>query len=244
MDDGPDYGLRREAATRLATLLEFLPIAVTLFDSSGRVLVCTGAKRDLLGQRIPSASRRDYRAWEVRDEDGVELPPSQWPGKRILRREASVLSAFVRRRASADRGWMRLCVFQVSSDDGFRGGIGFLQDQNMKGILAHLGPDREQRLMSLMMEQMVPADHPAVSSVEDDDDHAILDDGGDTLSDRERQVLVQCAWGRRYKEIATDLGISAKTVEFHRTQGLNKLGLSSREDLVRYAVKYDWLHAE
>lgn len=60
----------------------------------------------------------------------------------------------------------------------------------------------------------------------------------DTISEREREVLQLVARGRRYQEIGTELGISAKTVENHVRNILGKLHLSRRSDLVRYAVQH------
>ena len=59
----------------------------------------------------------------------------------------------------------------------------------------------------------------------------------ETLSDREREVLLLLARGKTQKQIGEALFISAKTVDFHRTNLLRKLGLSSRADLTRYAVQ-------
>jgi len=57
------------------------------------------------------------------------------------------------------------------------------------------------------------------------------------LSERERQVLRLVARGLRYSEIASELTISAKTVENHVRNILGKLHLTRRTDLVRYAVR-------
>ena len=58
------------------------------------------------------------------------------------------------------------------------------------------------------------------------------------LSARERQVLQFVARGLRYAEIASELSISAKTVENHVRNILGKLHLTRRTDLVRYAVRH------
>jgi len=59
----------------------------------------------------------------------------------------------------------------------------------------------------------------------------------DQLTAREREVLQHIARGYLYKEIATRLGISAKTVEAHVSSVLRKLQLSSRHELSRWAVE-------
>jgi DNA-binding NarL/FixJ family response regulator len=58
----------------------------------------------------------------------------------------------------------------------------------------------------------------------------------DLLTPREREVLQHIARGYMYKEIAAQLGISAKTVEAHVSAVLRKRQLSSRHELTRWAV--------
>ena len=62
-----------------------------------------------------------------------------------------------------------------------------------------------------------------------------LDPELDQLTLREREVLRLIARGYAYKEVAKDLGISAKTVETHVSSVLRKLQLSSRHQLARWA---------
>jgi DNA-binding NarL/FixJ family response regulator len=59
----------------------------------------------------------------------------------------------------------------------------------------------------------------------------------DQLTLREREVLRLIARGYLYKEIALQLGISAKTVESHVSAVLRKLQLSNRHELGRWAVE-------
>ena len=58
----------------------------------------------------------------------------------------------------------------------------------------------------------------------------------DQLSPREREVLRLLARGYRYKEIASKLSISIKTVESHVSAVLRKLQLSSRHELSAWAA--------
>jgi DNA-binding NarL/FixJ family response regulator len=64
---------------------------------------------------------------------------------------------------------------------------------------------------------------------------------GGELSERERDVLQCIAQGYSYKEIATKLTLSVKTVDTYRMRALKKLGLPNRAALVRYAVEHGWL---
>jgi DNA-binding NarL/FixJ family response regulator len=67
--------------------------------------------------------------------------------------------------------------------------------------------------------------------------------GGATaeLSEREEEVLSRIALGLSNKEIAARLGVSVKTVETYKARSMLKLGLESRVDIIRYAMKRGWL---
>ena len=58
----------------------------------------------------------------------------------------------------------------------------------------------------------------------------------DPLSEREREVLRLLALGHTNQEIAKELYISVRTAETHRAHIMQKLRLSSRAELVRYAL--------
>lgn len=58
------------------------------------------------------------------------------------------------------------------------------------------------------------------------------------LSAREREVLHLIAEGLSAKEVATELSISTKTVEAHRTSLMRKLGVRKATELVRYALRH------
>ena len=58
----------------------------------------------------------------------------------------------------------------------------------------------------------------------------------DPLSDREREVLRLLALGHTNQEIAQQLFISVRTAETHRAHIMQKLRLTSRAELVRYAI--------
>ncbi|HEY3543555.1 MAG TPA: response regulator transcription factor [Gaiellaceae bacterium] len=59
----------------------------------------------------------------------------------------------------------------------------------------------------------------------------------DALTAREREVLQLIARGYRYKEIASRLHLSPRTVESHVSAVLRKLQLSSRHELTRWAAE-------
>ncbi len=62
-----------------------------------------------------------------------------------------------------------------------------------------------------------------------------LDPELDQLTAREREVLRQIARGYSYKQVASRLSISIKTVESHVSAVLRKLQLSNRHELARWA---------
>lgn len=56
------------------------------------------------------------------------------------------------------------------------------------------------------------------------------------LTDRQREVLAGIAEGLSTRQIAEKLGVSAKTIESHRSQMMHRLGLSNSVELVRFAL--------
>jgi DNA-binding NarL/FixJ family response regulator len=57
------------------------------------------------------------------------------------------------------------------------------------------------------------------------------------LTPREREVLALAAEGMNTTEMAEKLFISPRTAETHRTNHMQKLGLQSQTDLVRFAIR-------
>ena len=63
----------------------------------------------------------------------------------------------------------------------------------------------------------------------------------DALSDREYQVLRMLGSGRRVSEIGNVLGLSVKTVSTYRARVLEKLGMTTNAELMRYAIENELL---
>lgn len=63
------------------------------------------------------------------------------------------------------------------------------------------------------------------------------DDELDLLTAREQEVMRLIARGYTYKEVASELFLSVKTIETHVSAVLRKLQLSNRNELTRWAVK-------
>jgi two-component system, NarL family, response regulator NreC len=73
---------------------------------------------------------------------------------------------------------------------------------------------------------------------------ATAEAAADPLSDREHEVLRLLALGHTNQEIAQMLYLSVRTAETHRARIMQKLRLSTRADLVRYAIDHGVLAEE
>jgi len=62
-----------------------------------------------------------------------------------------------------------------------------------------------------------------------------------SLSEREAEVIRLTAQGYTSKEIAQTLNLSPRTLETYKARAMAKLGLGSRAELIRYAVRCGWL---
>jgi DNA-binding NarL/FixJ family response regulator len=78
----------------------------------------------------------------------------------------------------------------------------------------------------ILLDKMLPTSAPSAAA---------------DLSERESAVLKLVALGHTNQEIAEQLALSVKTVESYRARGMEKLGLSSRAALVRYAIQEGWM---
>jgi two-component system response regulator NreC len=94
---------------------------------------------------------------------------------------------------------------------------------------AYLYPTATKRLMSEYLEKLK---------------HGENKDIYDTLSDREKEILGWVAKGYANREIAEHLIISVKTVETHKSNLMEKLGLKTRPELVKFAMKKGLLNFE
>ena len=73
--------------------------------------------------------------------------------------------------------------------------------------------------------------HPALAA------RLVMREPEDDLTERERQILRLIALGYTNQEIAGQLFLSVRTIEAHRRHILDKLRLTTRADLVRYALE-------
>jgi two-component system response regulator NreC len=95
---------------------------------------------------------------------------------------------------------------------------------------AYLYPSATKKLMSQFM---------SGHTLDPTDDHAYQQ-----LSEREKEVLSWLAKGYANKDIAQQLFISVKTVETHKSHLMEKLGLKTRPELIKYALQKGLLQFE
>jgi DNA-binding NarL/FixJ family response regulator len=110
------------------------------------------------------------------------------------------------------------------------------------GALAYLIKDSATADLEQAIRSVVRGDtylSPALSRsvVEDFVRHGTLRTSDQPLTPRQLEVLKLLAAGNSTKEIAYTLGLSAKTVESHRAQIQERLGINDLAGLVRYAIR-------
>ena len=97
--------------------------------------------------------------------------------------------------------------------------------RNLKAGKTHFGPHAAKAL-----EEAFARDRPSEPA-----------DPYERLTDREREVFQLVVEGKTNAEIGELLFISAKTVDNHRTRLMEKLGLHSAADVIRYAARHKLL---
>jgi DNA-binding NarL/FixJ family response regulator len=58
------------------------------------------------------------------------------------------------------------------------------------------------------------------------------------VTPRQREILRLFAEGQSAKQIAVGLGISARTVEFHKYRMMESLGIENGAELIHFAIKH------
>ena len=92
----------------------------------------------------------------------------------------------------------------------------------------YLSPPLSQRAIHVYVEKMAD----------------VRNDPYEQLTDRQRHVLYLAASGKTNAQIASQLFISPRTVETHRSTGMKKLGLSNQTELIRFFVEQQYWPAE
>jgi two-component system response regulator NreC len=68
--------------------------------------------------------------------------------------------------------------------------------------------------------------------------------GGQSLTKRESEILRHIALGYSNQEIADKSDISVKTVEAHKSNAMKKLSISSRREIISYAILQGWMQED
>ena len=133
---------------------------------------------------------------------------------------------------SAARG---LHAVGLSWDGGKLAGQGAIRTTDRKAMTALLQCARGLQSTGQSTAQTTSAPDPATPAVPDHPaEPAEPDDQGSALSDREREVAALVIEGLTYKQIGERLFISAKTVEHHVARMRQRLGSTSRSDLMAH----------
>jgi DNA-binding NarL/FixJ family response regulator len=85
---------------------------------------------------------------------------------------------------------------------------------------------------------------PSVSKQLVEDYNRRLGPGEELLTARQREILQLVAEGKSTKEIAVELNVSIKTVETHRKELMDRLGIHDVPGLVRYAIRAGIIKAD
>jgi len=64
------------------------------------------------------------------------------------------------------------------------------------------------------------------------------DEGGAGLTIRQREIVQLVAKGLTAKEIASILGLSVRTIEFHKYRAMESVGVTTSAELIRYAIEH------
>lgn len=144
----------------------------------------------------------------------------------------------VARRLAADRPEAKVIVLSMHSDRRFviealRAGAAayVLKEAGFAELVRVIEEVRAGRIyLSPAVAELVIRDYVRLAASEAD--RALT-----VLSPREREVMQRIAAGLATKEIAAELGVSVKTVESHRKQIMDKLGIHSVAELTKYAIR-------
>ena len=118
------------------------------------------------------------------------------------------------------------------------------------GAAGYLMKDAAREELKLALDSVVRGEtylSPRVSkSVVEEYLHRVnaKENSAEILSPRQQDILRRIAEGQSTKEIAYQLGVSSKTVETHRAQLMERLGIHDIPGLVRYAVRTKLVSAE
>lgn len=145
-----------------------------------------------------------------------------------------------RRIVTENAGAIRVLFFTSLTD------AEYVREARRIGASGYLLKSAEAEEIILAVETILKGDDyfsPALTERQPSLLHGIEADRVTPLTPRQIQVLRLVAEGCSNKEIAHLLGISTKTVEFHKSAITSQLGLHSTAELVRYALEHNLVSA-
>lgn len=108
-----------EERTRLAVLVDNLPVGVCFLDPNGQALLSNPAFRRLLPEAsMPSRAASAEGQWFAWDEGGERLPRDRYPGARALRGEVAPGTEFLHRPGNGQDIWARVSGVPILSAGG------------------------------------------------------------------------------------------------------------------------------
>lgn len=229
----------RQAEERYRRLFQTLTQAIVVQSADGTIVDANAAAEALLG-----LSRDEMRGvgtpaphWAVTDENGAFLPAHEYPGKIAARTGKAVFGTVLRvfNRASGTTRWVSVDAipqFRTGASAPVEVFILFvditsqkLAEQELRTCCSRFGHTKNCGATA------------AVALVFGEAERRDLAPGTLKLPPRCRDILNGLAAGHSSKVIAYKLGISARTVEFHRAQLLRRLGARTAAEAVRIALE-------
>ncbi len=142
------------------------------------------------------------------------------------------------RQIVADHPGVKVIALSMHSDKRFVKGM--LKAGASGYLLKYCATEELLTAIQMVMSQRVYLSHDITGIVVEDYVQKLADTDASAfqaLTPREREVLQLLAEGQSTRQIADSLHVSVKTVEVHRKQMMDKLGLNNFADLVKYAIR-------
>lgn len=142
------------------------------------------------------------------------------------------------RQIVADHPGVKVIALSMHSDKRFVKGM--LKAGAVGYLLKYCATEELLTAIQMVMANRVYLSHDITGIVVEDYVQKLADTDSSVfqaLTPREREVLQLLAEGQSTRQIADALHVSVKTVEVHRKQMMDKLGLNNLADLVKYAIR-------
>jgi RNA polymerase sigma factor (sigma-70 family) len=110
------------------------------------------------------------------------------------------------------------------------------EERQRRSVLTTVQTPEDAAAIDREVRESDPAPPPSAERAARRDETTGTSSELDKLSKREQEVLRLVALGHTQKEIASELGVSVKTVETYKTRLNEKMGFESRAALVRFAI--------